>query len=149
MPGTGDVVEVDFLKLFHPLDALGDSLEVGEHATEPALVDIGLADAGSLFCNSFLCLLLRADKENGSAVRNGGLDEFVGPVNVGQRLLQVDDVDAVAFGEDETLHLRVPTAGLVTEVDAAVEQLAHGYYWHVMPFFQHGFSRQGRCTDAC
>ena len=46
-------------------------------------------------------------------------------VDVGQRLLQVDDVDAVALGEDESLHLRVPATGLVPEVDAALEQLAH------------------------
>ena len=31
-----------------------------------------------------------------------------------------------ALGQDEALHLRVPTTGLVSEVDAAVEQLANG-----------------------
>ena len=53
------------------------------------------------------------------------LDELVGVVDVPERLLQVDDVDAVALGEDESLHLRVPATGLVPEVDAAVEQLLH------------------------
>ena len=57
---------------------------------------------------------------------DGLLDELVGAVDVRQRLLQVDDVDAVALGEDEALHLRVPAAGLVPEVDAALEQLPHG-----------------------
>ena len=57
---------------------------------------------------------------------DGLLDELVGAVDVGQRLLQVDDVDAVALGEDEALHLRVPAPGLVPEVDAALEQLLHG-----------------------
>src|SRR5699024_11014454 len=47
-------------------------------------------------------------------------------VDVAQRLLEIDDVDAVALREDEALHLGVPTTGLVSEVDAAVEQLAHG-----------------------
>ena len=56
---------------------------------------------------------------------DGLLDELVGVVDVPERLLQVDDVDAVALGEDESLHLRVPAAGLVPEVDAAVEQLLH------------------------
>src|SRR5690606_39466353 len=55
------------------------------------------------------------------------LDELVGAVDVGQRLLQVDDVDAVALGEDEALHLRVPATGLVPEVDAALEQLTDGH----------------------
>src|SRR5699024_459932 len=57
---------------------------------------------------------------------HGLLDEFEGIVDVAQRLLQVDDVDAVALGEDEALHLRVPTTGLMSEVNAAVEQLADG-----------------------
>src|SRR4029077_13841840 len=40
-------------------------------------------------------------------------------------LLQIDDVDAVALGEDVALHLRVPAPGLVTEVDAALQELLH------------------------
>ena len=73
-----------------------------------------------------LGLLLGADEQDRAAVGDGLLDELVGPVDVGQRLLQVDDVDAVALGEDEALHLRVPAPGLVPEVDAALQQLLHG-----------------------
>ena len=73
-----------------------------------------------------LGLLLGADEQDRAAVGDGLLDELVGAVDVGQRLLQVDDVDAVALGEDEALHLRVPATGLVPEVDAALEQLPHG-----------------------
>ncbi len=58
-------------------------------------------------------------------MRDGLLDELVGAVDVRQRLEQVDDVDAVTLGEDEALHLRVPATGLVTEVDAALQQLPH------------------------
>src|SRR5690606_12756309 len=43
-----------------------------------------------------------------------------------QRLLQVDDVDVIAPGHDEARHLGVPPTGLVPEVDAALEELAHG-----------------------
>jgi hypothetical protein len=39
------------------------------------------------------------------------------------RLLEVDQVDVVALPVDERLHLRVPTAGLVPEVDAGVDEL--------------------------
>ena len=107
-------------------EALVHGLEVGEHAAEPALVDVGHADAGGLLGDGLLGLLLGADEQDRAAVGDGLLDELVGAVDVGQRLLQVDDVDAVALGEDEALHLRVPAAGLVPEVDAALEQLAHG-----------------------
>ena len=110
-------------------------LEVGEHAAEPTLVDVGHADALGLLGDGLLGLLLGADEEHVAAGGDGALDEGVAAVDVGQRLLQVDDVDAVALGHDESLHLRVPTTGLVPEVDAALEQLAHGHDGHVRSSF--------------
>ena len=65
--------------------------------------------------DSFLSLLLGADEEHGAVVGHGGLDEVVRLVDHVERLEQVDDVDAVALGEDELLHLRVPTTGLVAK----------------------------------
>ena len=50
---------------------------------------------------------------------------LIAVVEPGDGLLQVDDVDAVALGEDELAHLRVPAAGLVAEVDAGLQQLLH------------------------
>ena len=41
------------------------------------------------------------------------------------RLLEVDDVDLVAMAEDERGHLRVPVAGLVSEMDARFQHLSH------------------------
>src|SRR5690606_3915785 len=61
---------------------------------------------------------------------DGLLHELIGLVDVGQRLLQIDDVDAVAVGEDEPLHLGVPASGLMPEVRAAVKQLLHCYDSH-------------------
>jgi hypothetical protein len=124
-PGAGDVVEVDGLQLSHALDALADGLEVGEHAAEPALVDVGHAHARGLRGDGLLRLLLGADEHDAAAVRDRLLDVVVGDVDELQRLLEVDDVDPVALGEDEALHLGVPPSGLVPEVDAALEELAH------------------------
>src|SRR5262245_42343189 len=109
-----------------------DSGEVCEHAAKPALVDIGHSDASGLLGNRLLGLLLGPDEENRPTVGHGLLDEVVSPVDEGQRLLEVDDVDAVALGENVALHLRVPPAGLVPEVDAALEELAHGYDGHAV-----------------
>ena len=61
---------------------------------------------------------------------NGGLDEIVGNIDHVKGLEQVDDVDAVALGEDELLHLRVPTTGLVTEVQACLQHFAHSDLSH-------------------
>ena len=101
-------------------------MEVGEHATQPALVHIRHADAGGLLGDRFLGLLLGADEENLATPGHGVLDERVRTVDIGQRLLEVDDVDAVALREDEALHLGVPPPSLMPEVDAAFEKLARG-----------------------
>ena len=37
------------------------------------------------------------------------------------RLGEIDDVDAAALGEDESLHLRIPATGLVAEVNAGLQ----------------------------
>ncbi len=118
--------ELDFLELLQPLEALVDRGEVREHATEPALLDIRHTDPLRLLLNGLLGLLLGPDEQDRTAVGDGLLHEVVGPVDVGQGLLQVDDVDAIAFGEDKALHLRVPALCLVPEVDTAFEQLLHG-----------------------
>ena len=131
-PGRRDVVVVDLLELGEATEPAVDGGEVGEHAAQPALVDEGHADARRLLGDGFLGLLLRADEQDRAALGDQVLDVGVGLVDVVERLLQVDDVDAVALGEDEALHLRVPAPGLVPEVDTALQQLSHGDDGHVV-----------------
>jgi hypothetical protein len=45
-------------------------------------------------------------------------------------LLEVDDVDLAAGAEDVRRHLGVPVAGLVAEMDAGFQHLAHGDLGH-------------------
>ena len=45
---------------------------------------------------------------------------------------EVDDVDAAALAEDEPLHLRVPAARLVAEMDAGLQEVLHGHDRHEM-----------------
>src|SRR5262249_61577385 len=61
-----------------------------------------------------------------AAVRHGLPDELVRLVDEVQGLLEIDDVDPIALSENEPLHLRIPAPGLVTEVNAAFQQLPHG-----------------------
>jgi hypothetical protein len=112
------------------LEAAKDGLEVGEEPTEPTLVDVGLTDATGFGCDRFLCLLLGADKEDSAAAGDGLANELVCRVDVSERLLKVDDVDARTLGQDEALDLRVPALCLVSEVHAAVEHLANCYNGH-------------------
>src|SRR5690606_37493928 len=42
----------------------------------------------------------------------------------------IDDVDSVAFAEDVLGHLRVPEAGLMSEMNARLQHLSHGHAGH-------------------
>ena len=63
-------------------------------------------------------------------------DEDIGLLDPRERLLQVDDVDAVPLHEDEAAHLGIPAARLVSEMDAGLQELLHGDDRHVVsPLF--------------
>ena len=47
-----------------------------------------------------------------------------------QRLFEIDNVDLVAFTEDERRHLGIPKAGLVPKVHARLQHLTHGNVRH-------------------
>ena len=96
---TSGVIEVNLFELLHASKTLGNSLEVGEESTEPALVDVGLAYAQCLLSDGALCLLLGTNEEDGSAVSDGLFDVVVNCVDVTQRLLKVNDVAARALGQ--------------------------------------------------
>ena len=80
-----------------------------------------------MLAHGVLRLLLRADEEHRAAPLGDPARELVRLLEQLEGLREVDDVDAPALGEDEAAHLRVPAAGLVTEVDAGLQQLPHGY----------------------
>ena len=63
-------------------------------------------------------------------------DSLLGPVQPIQGLSEVDDVDAVPFREDESPHLRIPTAGLVSEVDTCLEQFVQFNLLHIGAGFE-------------
>ena len=84
------------------------------------------ADARRLGAHGVLRLLLRADEQDRAAALGDVAREVVRVLDELLRLLQVDDVDAAALGEDETLHLRVPATCLVAEVNSSLQQLLHG-----------------------
>jgi hypothetical protein len=88
-----------------------------------ALIDVAHARAARLLGDGLLRLSLGPDEENVSALRRHLLDEHERVAEELHRLLEVDDVNAVARPEDVLLHLGVPTAGLVAEVGAGLEQL--------------------------
>ena len=113
------------LEFQHIVDAGADGLEVGQGAAQPPLVDVPHTAAVGFALYHFLGLPLGAHEQDLAAVGNQFHHVFVGIVNHAQRLLQVDNVDAVALGEDVALHGWVPPPGLMPEVDARLQKSLH------------------------
>ena len=110
----------------------GHGGEVGQHAAQPALVDVGHAAGLGVLGHRALGLLLGPDEEDGPAVGDQVADEGVGGLDAAERLAQVDEIDPVALTKDEALHLRVPPPRLVAEVDSGLQKLSHGNDGHTV-----------------
>ncbi len=60
-------------------------------------------------------------------------NELLRPLQLAQGLLEVDDVDAAALGEDVAPHLRVPATRLVPEMDTGLQQFLETYRHRASP----------------
>ncbi len=113
------------LVLLHLLDATGDGAEVRQHSAEPALIDVGHAALIGITGNRVLRLLLGAYREHRATRCHQITYEGVRQIDLLQRLVEINYINAVALTEDESLHLRVPSPGLVPEVNPGLQQLFH------------------------
>jgi hypothetical protein len=59
--------------------------------------------------------------------------EIAGGFQLGERLAEVDDMNAVAGIEDERLHLGVPAFRLVSKMDAGIQQFLNSDTNHRFP----------------
>ncbi len=100
-----------------------DRREVGEEPAQPPLIDEEHARALCFLGDRVLRLALRADEQHGAPVGGEVRDEFFGVPEQLRGFGEVDDVDPVPLAEDVRLHLRVPALGLVSEMDACLEQI--------------------------
>src|SRR5690606_3765410 len=106
-------------------------------------VDVEHAAALGRILDGFLRLLLGADEDDAPAAGGEVAGEILSLGEQTDRLLEVDDVDPVALGEDVGAHLRVPALGLVSEVDPCLQQRLHtdsggfgigcGDQWSILP----------------
>ena len=108
-------------QLLHLVDAAPDGLEVRQHAAEPALIHVKHVGAQGFFLEDFRRLPLGSDKQDRLPGGDGVADEGIGLFHPCECLLQIDDVDAVAFAKEELLHLRVPPVRLVAEMDTSFQ----------------------------
>src|SRR5438552_1503628 len=113
------------LHLLEALDRLADGLEVREHPAQPAVIDKGGAATLGLLADYLARLTLGSDEQKSAFVRGKLAHELHRLLIHHHRLLEIDDVDLVAMTEGERRHLRFPVAGLVPEMHARYEHLAH------------------------
>jgi len=89
---------------FHVLQTLDrclDGFEIGQHATKPALIDIGHAGTLGLLGHGVARLALGAHHQNGATVGGQLAHELGCLLKQGQCFFQVDDVNFVAMTKDE------------------------------------------------
>jgi len=121
----------------HVLEAFDrrlDRLEVAEHATEPAGINVGHTATTSFFRNDFACLTLGADKKNGATVGRQATDVLDRLLVHDDGLFEVDDVDSISMAEDVGGHLGVPEPGLMSKVDTRFQHIAHGVLHDEIPY---------------
>ena len=129
------------LVLEHLADTLRDGREVGEGATQPALVDERHPTLLGVGVDRILCLALCADEEHPATIGDEVPHEHVRLLDPVEGLVEIDYVDPGPLAVDEPPHLGVPAAGLVTEVHTRLEQLLHGHDSHAVPSFPIGSTR--------
>ena len=56
-------------------------------------------------------------------MRRGVVNKLLGLRKLLDGLGEVNDMDPVAFAKDKRLHFGIPTLGLMTEVNACIEQV--------------------------
>jgi hypothetical protein len=121
---------LDVFEVFETLYGLTNGETVGEHAAEPAVVDVVLASGFSSFADGVLRLALAADEEDFFPFSDEVSKEVGSLVELLDGFLEIDDVDAASVLHEEGLHAWIPLFGLVAVVDASVHHFVDEFVYH-------------------
>src|SRR5690554_2189755 len=112
-------------QLTQTTNGLTDGLVVGQHTTQPAMVDVGHAGASGFFLDDFAGSTLGANKQNLVLFLCQRLAHTHRLIQSRNSVLQVDDMNLVAGTENVLAHFRVPVTGLVTKMNTCLQQVTH------------------------
>lgn len=112
----------EFFEIIQTGHALADGSHVSKRAAQPAMVNIKLATGLGGFLYGILRLALAADEKDALASAGDVTQEIGGNFNLLEGFLNVDDVDAIAGFEDESLHFWIPTTGLMAKMDSGFDE---------------------------
>ena len=114
----------DVIKVSPACDALLDRFVVGQGAAQPAVIHVELTASLSGFFHGVLSLALATHEEDALAFAGQITEEIRSGIDLFESFLKVEDVDLIPGFEDEGFHLRVPTLGLMTKMDAGFDEFA-------------------------
>ena len=89
------------------------------------MIDVKLAAGQRGFLDRFLRLFLATHEQNPAAAADDLLKKLRRALELSDCFIQIDDINLIALFENERLHLRVPTLGLVSEMDTSLEEFRH------------------------
>src|SRR6202008_480934 len=104
-------------------DRLGNGLEIGQHAAEPAVIYVVLAAALGGFSDRLLRLTFGANQQPAAAAGDDVADRLQPLMQHRLGLFEVDDVNPVADAKNVRRHLGVPSPSMVAEMEAGFVQL--------------------------
>ena len=102
-----------------------DRREVREESAEPPFGDEHRSGTFRLRADNLRQLRFGTHEENVVATHDDVAGQLLSDFDLPQGLLQIDDVNPVAFGENEPAHLGIPPSRLVSEMHAGREELLH------------------------
>ena len=115
-------VRLDLEQALVGLDGFLDRLPIGQHAAEPAVVDVVLPAPFGLLLDARGRLSLGAHEEHVATTRNGFAHVVQAGLETRQRLVEIENVGPVARAKNERAHQGIPTVGLVAEMGTGLEQ---------------------------
>ncbi len=128
------MVEAAFLthlfEVLQTLDGLPDGAEIGQHAAKPAVRYVWHCAALRFLLDRGAGRAFGADENHGAALGGQAADEIQRVHQQRQRLFQVDDMNLAPGSENIRCHLGIPITGLMPEMHASLEHLAHGDIGH-------------------
>ena len=120
-------MDPNLTQLIQTFDALLYCREIGEHTTQPTLVNIVLTAPVGFFEDCVLRLFLSAYKQHSHACGGGVLHKLVCPFEQTYRFLKIDNINAVSGAKEvPTVSSWVPSSGLMTKMNPSFQQLFHG-----------------------
>ena len=119
-----------FLQFFQPFDRGANSTKIGQHTTQPAVIDKRHTTTLGFFPDRIARGTLGTNEQNLALFRSNLAQVINRILAQWHGLFEIDNMNFVALTEDKGSHFGVPETGLVTEMHARFQHFTHGDVRH-------------------